>query len=397
MSGGAAPGSAAPGSAERLGSELGARLDAELAARRVARAYGVLEEFVAQCLLERRAAWGQGVLDEVRPVARFQLRGGTSHLAAVKAAVELLVGGAGAELALGYDLLEQRDRDGLLRLLADPRSVVGAETVGRVAALRLHRDWLAVWCEADGAKAAAGSANSMTTVATSGVGAGERSAARRDAAALALRLEEMARRLERAGEVDLALLADVTGAELLEAVGDGDGALERWIRIGQSAALLRAEPSSQVAVAGRIRGWRDRVRDEVTQAIRTEERAAVRAELERLEAENQSRAAAFDARVAELEAELVRSGAAADERQRAALAQLRADGEAELRQRAARIRELEDALVRIAETAVSGRSAEVEAEITEVHTGAREGLAVAADFLAIWGAARALRRASAKG
>jgi len=391
--GGSVPGVAERGVAERLGAELGARLDAELAARRVARAYGVLEEFVAQCLLERRAAWGRGVLDDVRPVVRFQLRGGTSHLAAVKAAVDLLVGGAGAELALAYDLLEQRDREGLLRVLADPRSVVGDETVGLVAELRLHRDWLLVWCEADGAKVAAGGASG----GVNGGASGAKSAARGDAAALALRLEEVARRLERAGEVDLALLADVTGAELLEAVGDGDAALERWIRIGESAALLRAEPSLQVAVAGRIQGWRDRIRDEVTQAIRSEERAAVRAELARLEAENKSRAAAFDARVAELEAELVRSGAAADERQRAALAQLRADGEAELRQRAARIRELEDALVRIAEAAVSGRSAEVVAEITEVHAGAREGLAVAADFLSIWGAVRSLRRASAKG
>lgn len=344
-----------------------ALIERRLADGEPVRALEVIQLFVADAVVAGRASWAQGVVQEVRPVVRLQVRGGTSVMTGAKAALGVLEGEARDELASVYSALERRDVASIQDSVGEARGALGSETAAMSPELRLHREWFVTWLDAEAARGDAARARGI-----------------------AARLVDVGGRLARAGDPDTGLLAEVTAAELFEGARLVDDALERWIAIGQSDALATAHPSLRLAVAGRIQGWRERVRREVTAAVRDEERAAVRGELEQLEADADRREAALDVEIAALERKMAALGSAKDEERRAALDALRSTSSQQLAERASRVRELEDALVRIASAQRGASDAGAAA-----YSAALDDATAALEFVVVWSAARAAMRAAA--
>ncbi len=297
------------------GQALARALDRELAAHRPGAALELLERFVADRILEGRATLGEAQLMQVRPVVRFQLQGGTSHLSACKHLVDSLSHQARRERGEVRAALHRGDFSGVRRALLDEKGPFGQEVLRIRPELELEVAWLGELVEAHGA-----------------LGGDPEVATQR-----ALELTRFAGRLWRLGREDEALVAEVAAAELLESVGREEAAMERWLTLARTPGFERAHGSLRIAVAGRIESYVDRLQAELRTEIRAEERALAQQQVERVRSEMEQLRAQLSERLERLELELA-SGDAEREELQVELAVART----ELAERTLRLRELKD-------------------------------------------------------
>lgn len=343
-------------------------VERDAAARDFGRVKEGLDAFMRASILDGHAMRGHGFLSKLRPVWRLQGVGGESHVASVEQQLLILEHAGRDELASAHASIERGDWDALRRLRAQPRSVLGAETVAFSPTLAPHAALVDALLRYDGVRATA-----------------TRGAA--EAKSLAADLEAVAPALERDGFGSLGFLARIAAAEVLDMAGLESQAVERWLALLESKHLAGAPESVQVAIAVRLKGYTDRLREDLTRRIRAEEQALADAQVRELEAKHAKLSKEQRARVEALEAEVARVRAQTQAEVRDNLATQRALFEGTLTQQEQRIRDLERLF---AELAIA-RDWEARGEVAvEAVTSA---VSFSADVVSLWTAANRGRSA----
>jgi hypothetical protein len=292
-------------------------------------AYQGLKKFTESSVLDGHEARGSEFMRTVRPVWRFQMYSGHSYIGAIEQLQIILDHGAHSEIGRAYSAVERNDVESLRRMSSDPRSFLGADVRPLASELAPHAALVGAFLRFDDLR----HANPPSA---------------EDARAIAAQLEGCCDGLEREKYAEAAFFARIVAAQALDLAGLEDEALERWIAVGKSAQLAHADESVQLAVAGRIQSYRDRLRDEMQGAIRSEEQAKANAAIQEAQAHNAQLSAEQKARIEALEGELQRVQAQHSEDTRTKLGAQRDQFSGTLAQQAQRISELEQLFVQIA-------------------------------------------------
>lgn len=343
--------------------DLESLVERDIAARDFERLQHGLEAFVRASILGGREMRAHLMFAKLRPVWRLQGAGGARYVAAIQEQQRILELAGREELDRAHAALERGDWDRLRRMRADPRSVLGAESLEMSSELSPHVSLADAMLRFDALRSA-----SVRDP--------------REAREVASVLDALAPALERDGYGSMSFLARIGAAEALDLAGLEAEAIERWLALLDSRYLASADESVQVAIAVRLKGYTDRLREDLTRRIQAEGKALADARVREVETRYASLSQEQLARVRDLEDEVARVRGATQIEIRDNLETQRVLFSGTLEQQQQRIRELERLFAEIALT----RNSNV-AQDSVALDDTIKAVGVLADVVTVWNAA----------
>lgn len=352
--------------------ELAALLDRDLPAGATANAYEGLEAFVSKCVTEDHEAWGHALFAELKPAWRMQVAKAHKFITPVQNLSDLLRGGAERAVRQAQAALDRGDLGPVEQAASDSRSFLAAGVRPHLPD-PLAADFLAAMLESR-------DLNRSGRVELT------------RASEVAQRFDVLASALDRQGRTEDALLVQIGAAQVLDLAGATDEALDRWLSISGAKPLAHADAIVQIAVARRIRSFRDRLRDELTNSIRAEEKARVDGQLQALREEMSKLSVDKQAEIQQLQREMDElEQRAATEKAEAVGLQRTLYGDM-LDRQVARISSLESRLV---DLATVRRESGTQFDWNSVNS-AQSALGTTVDVLSLWQMARSATRSSSR-